>query len=168
MEKRIEKSEREVERLRVLERIQGGVISRRQAAVMLRLSERQGRRLLRRYAHEGAAGLVSRRRGRPSNRRIAEAVKAAVMERVKAHYADFGPTLAVEYLRAEGLMVSKETLRGWMIEAGLWQARRTRAPRLHPPRPRRARLGELVQIDGRQHDGFEGRAPRCCLMAFID
>ncbi len=90
------------------------------------------------------------------------------MARVKERYADFGPTLAAEYLRAEGFTVSKETLRGWMIEAGVWQAKHKRPPRLHPPRPRRARLGELVQIDGSAHDGFEGRGARCTLIAFID
>lgn len=55
-----------------------------------------------------------------------------------------------------------------MIEAGLWQAKQKRPPRLHPPRPRRMRLGELVQVDGSLHDWFEGRGPRCCLIAFID
>ncbi|WP_196481602.1 ISNCY family transposase, partial [Burkholderia multivorans] len=123
---------------------------------------------MRRYEREGAEGLISRRRGRPSNRRIDEAVKAAILARVRARYADFGPTLAAEYLAEEGFTVSKETLRGWMVEAGLWQARHKRMPRLHPPRPRRSRLGELVQIDGSSHDWFEGRGPRCSLIAFID
>lgn len=79
----------------------------------------------------------------------------------------FGPTLAAEYLQCEGLLLSKETLRGWMMEAGLWQARKKRG-HVHPPRPRRPRLGELVQIDGSPHDWFEGRGPRCTLIAFID
>lgn len=168
MEKRIEMSGREIERLTVLERIKEGVVSQRQGAAVLGLTDRQVRRLMRRYEREGAAGLISRRRGKPSNRRIAEAVKEAILARVKACYADFGPTLAAEYLAAEGFTVSKETLRSWMAEAGLWQARQKRMPRLHPPRPRRARLGELIQIDGSPHDWFEGRGPRCCLLAFID
>ncbi len=78
------------------------------------------RRLQRRYDGQGAVGLVSRRRGKPSNRRLAEAVKAEVLARVRECYGDFGPTLAAEYLRREGFELSKETLRGWMIEAGLW------------------------------------------------
>lgn len=168
MERRIEMSEREIERLKVLERVREGVMSQRQAAVQLRLSERQVRRLKRRYDSEGAAGLISRRRGKPSNRRTPESLKTAIMARVKARYADFGPTLAAEYLRGEGHIVSKETLRGWMIEAGVWQARQKRSPRLHPPRARRPRLGELVQIDGSAHDWFEGRGARCTLIAFID
>ena len=168
MKKQIEMSEREIERLRVLERVREGLIRQRHAVAVLQLSDRQVRRLLRRYQREGAAGLVSRRRGRPSNRRIAEDIKAQVLGRVQERYPDFGPTPTAEHLRAEGFRLSKETLRRWMIEAGLWQAKRPRAPRVHPPRPRRARLGELVQIDGSAHDWFEGRAPRCCLIAFID
>ncbi len=88
-----------------------GVVNQRQAGQRLGLSERQVRRLLRRYEAEGAVGLVSRRRGRPSNRRIAQAVKEAVLERLRSRYAGFGPTLAAEYLRQEGMRVSKETLR---------------------------------------------------------
>ncbi len=164
----IEMSERELQRLRMLERVEAGLITQRYAAAMLGITDRQVRRLLQRYAREGAAGLVSRRRGKPSNRRIAEDVKLAAMARIEDRYADFGPTLAVEYLRAEGFSLSKETLRGWMIEAGVWKAKRKCAPRLHPPRPRRPRRGELVQMDGSPHDWFEGRAPRCCLIAFID
>lgn len=168
MERRIEMSEREIERLKVLDRVREGVMSQRQAAAQLRLSERQVRRLKRRYDSEGAAGLISRRRGKPSNRRTAEPLKAAIMARIQACYADFGPTLAAEYLRSEGFSVSKEALRGWMIEAGVWQAKHKRPPRLHPPRARRPRLGELVQIDGSPHDWFEGRGARCTLIAFID
>lgn len=168
MDKRIEMSEREIERLKVLERIKEGALSQRQGAALLGMTDRQIRRLLRRYEREGAAGLVSRRRGKPSNRRIAEDVKAAILTRVQARYADFGPTLAAEYLAADGYTVSKETLRRWMGEAGLWQTKLKRPSRVHPPRPRRARLGELVQIDGSPHDWFEGRGRRCTLIAFID
>ncbi|WP_308387973.1 ISNCY family transposase [Acidithiobacillus sp. AMEEHan] len=168
MEKRIEMNERELERLKVLERVLAGDLDQKQAAMRLGLTDRQVRRLMRRYECEGAAGLISRRRGKPSNRRLAPAVQETILARVQERYADFGPTLAVEYLRGEGLRVSKETLRGWMVEAGLWKARQKRSLRLHPPRPRRVRRGELVQIDGSPHDWFEGRGPRCCLIAFID
>ena len=161
-------SGKEVKRLEVLRQVADEVVSQRAAAQVLGLSERQVRRLLRRYETEGAAGLVSQRRGRPSNRRLAEAVKDEILTRVRECYPDFGPTLAAEYLRGAGFQVSKETLRGWLIEAGLWQAAQGRRQRLHPPRPRRSRQGELVQIDGSLHDWFEGRGPRCTLIAFID
>jgi len=165
---RIEMSGKEVKRLEVLCQVADGVVSQGMAAQALGLTVRQVRRLQRRYAEAGAAGLVSRRRGQPSNRRIADEIKAAILARLRECYTDFGPTLAAEYLREDGLQVSKETLRGWMIEAGLWQAAKGRRVCLHPPRPRRPRCGELVQIDGSPHDWFEGRGPRCTLIAFID
>lgn len=165
---RIEMSGKEVKRLEVLCQVSDRVVSQGMAAQVLGLTVRQVRRLQRRYEAAGAAGLVSRRRGRPSNRRIADEIKAAALARLRECYADFGPTLAAEYLREDGLQVSKETLRGWMIEAGLWQAAKGRRVCLHPPRPRRPRCGELVQIDGSPHDWFEGRGPRCTLIAFID
>ncbi len=165
---RIEMSSKEIRRLEVLGRVAEGACSQRSAGVALGLSERQVRRLLRKYEQGGAQALVSQRRGRASNRRIGDEVKSAVLAQVRARYVDFGPTLAAEYLRADGYELSKETLRSWMIEARLWKAARGRRQSLHPPRPRRARQGELVQIDGSPHDWFEGRSPRCTLIAFID
>jgi hypothetical protein len=113
--------------------------------------------------------LISRRRRVPSNRRIDSAVREHFMDIVRERYADFGPQLAHEYLaREHGLTHSVETLRGWMQASGLWQARRRRAVVVHSPRARRPCVSELVQIDGSHHDWFEGRGPRCCLIAFID
>jgi hypothetical protein len=118
---------------------------------------------------EGATGLISRRRGAPSNRRIDPAVREHFMDIVRQCYPDFGPELAREYLaREHGFGYSSETLRGWMIQAQLWRPKRRRAQLVHPPRARRACRGELVQIDGSHHDWFEQRAPKCCLIAFID
>lgn len=162
-------SQKEVQRLTVLRRVLDKGLEQAQAARQLGLSVRQVKRLCRRLREEGATGLVSRRRGRPSNRRIEEGQREHYMELVRANYADFGPLLAHEYLRAEhGFGYSVETLRGWMMRAGLWQAKQRRAKRVHSPRPRRQCLGELVQIDGSHHDWFEGRSAKCCLIAFID
>jgi hypothetical protein len=168
VEDRIEMSGREVKRLEVLQQVVDRVITQRQAAEKLGLCDRQVRRLLRCYERQGAAGLVSRKRGKPSNRRIHPSVKDATLGEIKARYADFGPTLAAEYLAGDGFTVSRETLRRWMIEAGLWRAVARRRGRLHPPRPRRARRGELIQIDGSPHAWFEDRGERCALIAFID
>jgi len=164
----IEMSGQEVKRLEVLRQVSDGVLSQVQAARVLHVTVRQVRRLQRRYEESGVRGLVSRRRGKPSNRRFPEVYKEEVLVRLRECYADFGPTLAAEYLQGEGLRVSKETLRGWMMEEGLWQASKGRRVCLHPPRPRRPRCGELVQIDGSPHDWFEGRGQRCTLIAFID
>src|SRR3954452_12416325 len=94
-----------------------------------------------------------------------QAALAAVRER----YADFGPTLAAEKLAAShDLRLSRETLRQWMSEAGLWVPRKARRGRVHQPRHRRDRPGELVQIDGCQHPWFEDRGPPCTLLVFVD
>ena len=161
-------SRKELSRLEVVQAVAGSRLTQAEAAVRLKLSVRQVKRLCRNYRETGAAGLVSKRRGRPSNHRIGEAERARVIELIKARYQGFGPTLAAEYLRAEGFGYSVETLRGWMREAGLWSAKRKGRQAVHGLRERRARFGELVQIDGSPHDWFEGRGPRCTLVAFID
>lgn len=168
MGERIEMSSEELRRLEVMRQLADGVVTQRAAALALGVTTRQVRRLQRRYAEEGGAGLVSQQRGRPSNRRLPAEFKATILARVRERYADFGPTLAAEYLQADGFTVSKETLRAWMIDGGLWHASRKRRQKPHPPRARRPRLGELVQIDGSLHDWFEGRGPSCSLIAFID
>ena len=162
-------SSREVQRLLVLRKAREQRLGQSWAAEQLGLSTRQIKRLYRRLREHGEQGLISRRRGRASGRRIADAERAHWLALVGEHYADFGPTLAHEYLVARHRFAySVETLRSWMIGAGLWQARRRRAKLVHSPRARRPRLGELVQIDGSHHDWFEGRAAQCCLIAFID
>lgn len=162
-------SQQEVSRLGVIRQVLDGCVSQAQAAQLLGLSIRQIKRLCRRVREQGVAGLISRRRGQPSHRRIACQQRERFMELVGEHYADFGPQLAHEYLcRDHGFAWSVETLRGWMIQAGLWQAKQRRAQRVHPSRARRSCLGELVQIDGSHHDWFEGRSNKCCLIAFID
>lgn len=162
-------SQKEVQRLTVLRRVLDEGLGQVQAAQQLGVSVRQIKRLCRRLREEGAGGLVSRRRGRPSNRRIDLALRQRYLDLVRERYADFGPQLAHEYLqRDHGFGFSVETLRGWMMAAGLWRAKQRRAVRVHSPRPRRSCLGELVQIDGSHHDWFEGRSSKCCLIAFID
>jgi hypothetical protein len=130
---------------------------------------RQVRRLEAKVATQGAAGLRSARRGRPSNRRLAAPVVAKVSTLIRTLYRDFGPTLAGEYLHERhGVALSKETVRQIMITAKLWRPQRGSKARLHALRERRARFGELIQIDGSAHAWFEERGPRCCLLVFID
>jgi transposase len=162
-------SVKEASRLEVFRRLEKGELSQAQASQQLGVGVRQVKRLARRWREQGASGLVSRRRGAPSNRCIASAVRQRMLDLVRAHYADFGPELAREYLaREHGFVHSTETLRGWMIQAGLWVPKPRRTKRVHSPRLRRACLGELVQIDASHHDWFEGRAAKCCLIASID
>ena len=162
-------SQKEAQRLAVVQRVGAGELSQMQAAATLGLSVRQVKRLCRQVRQQGPTGLISRKRGKPSNRRIGAEQREHFIALVSRHYEDFGPELAREYLaRDHGFGYSTETLRGWMIQAGLWKAKVRRAKRVHSPRPRRSCLGELVQIDGSHHDWFEGRADKCCLIAFID
>jgi len=136
---------------------------------LLGLKRRQVFRLLERIRADGASGLISRKRGRPSNRRYSDALRRQVVALVREHYADFGPTLAREYLiERHGIKMACETLRQLMIEAGLWKDRDARRPRPYQPRYRRDCRGELIQIDGSKHWWFEDRGPQCTLLVYID
>ncbi len=162
-------SDKELQRLQVVQNLIEKRLCQKEAADRLHLSVRHVRRLVCAYRRHGASGLTSQRRGKPSNRRIADTERNHFLSLVRKHYADFGPTLAAEYLRERhGFTRSVETLRTWMREAGMWRSRARRCVRPHPPRERRPRFGELVQVDGSLHDWFEGRGPRCSLIAFID
>lgn len=162
-------SRRELDRAGVFARIAEGRLTQVRAAELLGLTVRQVRRLCRVYADEGPSGLVSKRRGRPSNRRLPTSVRERAIELVRARYVDFGPTFACEKLvEQHGFVVSVTTLRRWMMEAELWTPRKLRDRRVHQPRRRRECVGELIQIDGCDHEWFEDRAPRCVLLVFVD
>src|SRR3954466_6278652 len=162
-------SKAELSRVDTLVRVGRGELPVAGAASLLGLSERQGFRLLPPVRPEGAAGLASRRRGRPSNRRLPDAVREAALAAVRERYPDFGPTLAAEKLEElHDIRLSRETLRQWRSEAGLWVPRKARRGRVHQPRHRRDCLGELVQIDGCQHHWFEDRGPPCTLLVVVD
>jgi transposase InsO family protein len=162
-------SVKEADRLAVIQRVMAKELTQSEGAAVLRVSVRQIKRLVKVVRAQGAAGLISKHRGRVSNHRIAAPERTRVLALVRERYADFGAVLAHEYLKRDhGFEASAQTLRTWMIEDGLWTPSRQRAKRVHSPRPRRACLGELVQIDGSHHDWFEGRSTRCCLIAFID
>lgn len=162
-------SETELSRLDSVRKIQEKRLSVTRAAKLHGVSRRQVHRWLLRYAADGAAGLVSRRRGKPSNRKYPRGYQNQIVELVREHYHDFGPTLACEkLLERHQLVVGKETLRQWMITAGLWTTHRQHNKRVHQPRNRRECVGELIQIDGSPHWWFEDRGPKCTLLVFID
>ena len=150
-------SGKERDRLKVMAALRERRLRQVEAARRLGLSVRQVRRILARYRAEGDAGLVHRARGRPSNRRLPDLLRRRVMAQVARAYRDFGPTLAAEKLwERDGLGVSRETLRQWMVAEGLWKPRRP-ARQVHLWRPRRSSFGELVQMDTSEHAWFEGR-----------
>jgi len=126
-------------------------------------------RLAKRYQREGLVGLISKKRGYTSNHRLDETLRARAIQLIGAHYCDFGPTLACEKLvELHSMHLSVESTRQLMITAGYWKAKRGGGVCAHPIRERRARFGELIQIDGSPHDWFEGRDERCTLLVLID
>jgi transposase len=161
-------SQPELTRLEVIQRVKRKTLKQHQAAELLSLSVRQIKRLCKAYQRAGAAGLISRRRGQPSNNRLPEKTINKARRLLRSRYYDFGPTLAAEKLALAGLALSVETVRQLLIREGLWKPKRLRRVVLHQLRERRPRLGELVQIDGSPHDWFEGRAPKCTLLVFVD
>ncbi len=161
-------SERDLRRIEVLSKIIAGRMTMVSAAHVLALSERQVRRLLDRIRTGGAASIRHKAIGRPSNNRINDGIRDYAVALVRESYADFGPTLATEKLaERDGLQVSRETVRNWMVDAGLWLSRKQRRT-VHQPRLRREAYGELVQIDGSEHRWFEDRGPACSLLVFVD
>ncbi len=160
---------KELEKLKILEKLKAKKIKQIDASKLLNRSERQVRRLIKGYQAHGASGLTSRLRGRASNHRLPEGIKSKSLGLIASHYADFGPTLATEKLReVHGVKVAVGTVRGWMTEKHLWIPKKGKLPMMHFRRERRASEGELIQMDASTHDWFEGRGPKCALHVAID
>ena len=160
-------SAKEVKRVETLGLVRKGALTLVEASEVLALSYRQAKRVWRRFQREGVGGLVHQSRGRVGNRRLPARVREKALTLVKQKYGDYGSTLAAECLAEEdGLTVQAETLRRWRIAAGLWKSRGTAVHRMR--RPRRSCAGQMVQMDGSEHDWLEGRGPRCSLMVIID
>ncbi len=160
----------ERDRLVVLRKAKRGLMTQREAALELDVSIRHVKRLVRGLKEQGDKCVIHGLRGRPSPRRIGEDERRHAIEILSTEvYRGFGPTLACEYLsNRHDIHVSKETLRKWMMKAGLWRGKRRRMETVHPWRPRRSRCGELVQWDTSDHDWLEGRGPRLYLVSMID
>jgi transposase len=161
-------SQRELKRLHIVQKAIEGSLKQTEAAEILSLSIRQTARIIIRVKEEGSQGVVHRSRGRESNRKLPQEVKDQVLELYRQHYAGFGPTLAQEKLiERDGISISGETLRQWLIGAELWKKKR-KGRRHRQWRPRKERYGEMIQMDGSQHDWFEGRGAVCVFMGYID
>jgi DNA-binding Lrp family transcriptional regulator len=156
---RIAMSQEERDWLEWLKRAQDGVVTQRQAAAKMGVSDRWVRKLLRRMEADGDGVVVHRLRGRSSNRQIdAQTQARAIVLLKQPEWHDFGPTFASEQLaKRHDIRVSKETVRGWMVAAGLWKAQSRKLGEAHFWRPRRSGYGELVQWDTSNHDWLEGR-----------
>ena len=169
MEKLLTMSKQELTRLEIIQRLEEKRMRQTEAAELMGISPRHVRRLLRAYREQGEQGLISKRRGKPSNNRLKTEVKQQAVDLLHSRYHDFGPTLAHEKLsEIHKLKLSPESVRQIMIAEGLWKSRKVKRKAVHPMRPRRACRGELVQIDGSPHAWFEDRGPACVLLAYID
>jgi transposase len=160
-------SRKERNRLTIMAGLKSGKLRLVQAAGLASLSYRQMKRVWRRYQDEGDAGLVHRLRGQASARCMAPELRARILARVEARYPDFGPTLAAEYLSKEGLKVDHETLRRWLLAEGTRVVHRRRQKH-RQWRERKPCFGAMVQLDGSDHDWFEGRRERAVLMVMVD
>lgn len=162
-------SNEEADKLQVCEMLHKKLIKHKEAAERLKITTRQTKRILKKYRAEGKKGVISKSRGKPSNRRHTEEFRNKIKTLVENEYIGFGPTLAAEKLKEiNGISINKESLRRYMINWDLWWAKSKRRCKAYQQRPRREHFGELIQIDGSPHDWFEGRGERCCLIVFID
>jgi hypothetical protein len=165
---RITMSQRERDRLGVLRSVVSGDRTQVEAARLLKLSDRQVRRLAERLEADGDGALVHGLRGQPSNHQHEESFRQQVLAAYRKRYSDFGPTFACEKLASEEkLHVGVETLRRWLLAAGLWERKRRRDPH-RSRRPRRSCFGELVQMDASIHNWLEGRGEELVLITMID
>jgi transposase len=160
----------ERDRLVALKKAKKKLITQKQAAEEIGVTERQVRRLLRKLRRKGDRAVIHELRGQASNRKLpAEMEQRAITILSDPVYRGFGPTLAAEYLhQRHQITVSKETLRRWMAKAGLWRAGCRRVVEVHQWRSRRSRWGELVQWDTSDHDWLEGRGEQIYLISMID
>lgn len=168
MQEILEMSKEELDTLYIIKKTLEKQITQKKAAECLKLSDRQVRNLITRYKNEGNSGLISKKRGKTSNRSYDSKFRAQILALVGEKYPDFGPTFAKEkLLEYHNLSISDETLRKWMIQANLWVPRKSKR-RVHPLRARRECFGELIQIDASFHLWFEDRNEKCALIVFID
>ena len=160
----------ELRRKTIIEQAEEKRITQKAGAEKLGISERYFRSLLARHRQEGDAGLVSGHRGKPSNHRMPGSKRQKIVACIHDPiFEGFGPTLLMEKLEElKGINVSKETMRQIMIEEGKYRPRTKKKKMPHPQRERRYRRGELVQIDGSYHAWLEERAPKACLLLFVD
>src|SRR4030043_805346 len=160
--------QKELKRLHVIHKVLDGGLRQVEAAGILSLSERQIGRMVKRIREEGDKGIQHRSRGKESNRGLPKKLIDRVVWLYQKKYQGFGPTLTAEKLfEVEGIDISKETVRTYLLKAGQWQ--KSRKGSTHRQwRERKWHCGEMVQMDGSHHDWFEGRRPKCVLMGYID
>ena len=158
----------EQDQLVTFSRLRDGYISQAAAAKILRFSVRWVRKKFKRFIEFGAPGLVHQRRNQPSSKAWDRGQRSFVMKLFDGQFNGFGPTFAAEKLEElYNIRINRETLRQALITHGHWHGRKQK-PKHRKWRERKEYFGMMIQIDGSPHDWFEGRAPKCTLLVFID
>jgi len=160
---------KEIKRLQIIQKVLEKEINQQEAAAILRISDRQVRRVVKRVRKEGAKGIVHRMRGRKGNRRINQKIRYQVIGIYRKVYEGFGPRLASEkLLEREKIKVNEETLRLWLIEEGLWKKQKGQKEKKRSWRSRKDHYGAMIQMDGSHHHWLERRGHKLVLMGYID
>lgn len=170
MNGRIYMNIKDLDRNQVIERLCKKEIKTNQAAKMLGISVRQVLRLKKQFRRDGVKGLISKKVGAPSNNKIEQEKKDIVLNFLShENHKDFSPVLVHEYLlKAYSSFISVTSVRQIMIQNGLWINKKIKPKKVYRLRQRRAQKGELIQLDGSEHDWFEGRGSRCTLLVYVD
>ena len=169
MEEFIIMNNKEIGRFKIMQGLHNKTLKQKEAGLELSLSIRQIKRLYKRYKKNGIKGLISKKRGNPSNNQLSQQIKEKTLMLIKKNYIDFGPTFAHEKLiEKHKLSISVTSVRNLMICNHIWQSKKLKKRRVFQLRERRHSIGDLIQIDGSIHDWFEGRAPKCTLLSYID
>jgi transposase len=162
-------SAKERDRLQIIKELTKDTMTRKEAADLLEMSERNVYRILSRYNQQGDRAVIHQLRGRSSNRGYPDAIKKDVFALHRGLYADYGPTLFAEMLiEHHHYAIDHDTIRRWFREEHIAIPTSRKARKHRRKRERRSAIGELVQFDGSPHDWFEGRGPECCLLHAID
>ena len=169
MQEKLKMTVKEAERLGIMKQVDKKEFTLQQASEQMGVGFRQGKRIRKEYLKDGAKGLVSKKQGLVSGNKTPEELKDIIMALVREKYPDFGPTLAKEKLEERHKRtISRETLRAWMMEDGLWKGKKKKDKKVYQRRTRRSRFGDMLQGDGSPHRWFELRGEKCCLIHFID
>jgi transposase len=161
-------SQKEVDRLKIINQIESKVLGVSEAAELMGISTRQTYRVLKRIKEEGSAGIVHKLRGKKSNRGYPEELKNKIIDIYRKNYSDYGPTLFTEQLVGNyNISVDHEPIRKWLRAKAITTSMRKKRSHRRK-RERRSCFGAMLQFDGSYHDWLEGRGAECCLLNCVD
>jgi len=169
MEGKVTLSQKEQNRVALLIEVEKGVMTGKQAAVVMNISLRHARRLLAAYRKEGIAALAHGNRDRRPHNAIEEEIRQKVLELSATKYSGFNHQQFTEKLvEKEGIKLSRSSVRNILLKAGIRSPRKRRPPKHRSRRERYPKAGMMLQTDGSHHDWLEGRGPKLCLIGAID